>query len=716
MLVMMILFFASVKNNNNNPGIDQLKIANIIQFTLTFFIMYICTLQIFNKIPSTHVTAVRILYADTYCSLFHKHTRRCKPIHQLLGYQLSGTTSRGNANSQCRLVTTPAIIQQRRKDITGVRLRLLTNDNRNLCSKSKLDSSLTNFELDFSSRAADQNVDDRTIFALSTGTGVGGQATAVAVIRLSGPHSILVLEHMLLLHADTNANVNGSEGSIRTKKVGLPKPRYAAVRTLYNWITNDVLDNALVLYFRGPNSFTGEDIVELHCHGSRAVIQEVLSTLQQPINLQQNDGDDSSTNVVRCRMAEPGEFAQRAWTQGKLDLLQIEALADLLSSDTNAQLQQAIGQLDGSLSRIYTTWRTMLIEAMSHAEAVIDFGDDETLLEGSDDDIDFINDSNNVQQRQQNAVWGGVTEKIQKLRNDMGKHLQDSRRGELVRDGISIAIVGPPNAGKSSLFNLLAQRDVAIVSSIPGTTRDVIEIQLNLNGYKCRIQDTAGVRDAALADTIEQVGMDRAIQAAAAADLIIAVVDSSQLDEGYEVLTKVIQEITKSSDHNGCDSSLEMTTSSPFGKLPNNVMLLLNKSDLKLPADSPIETNTFHHNQLRISCATQDGIDTFLESLAARVQRRIMGDDNSSVTSESYHDNSVAYISRARHRQHVQNAVDALSRFENLATMNGRDTLMMADIATEELRLASSEIGRIIGAIDVEDVLDKLFSDFCIGK
>jgi tRNA modification GTPase len=418
-----------------------------------------------------------------------------------------------------------------------------------------------------------------------------------------------------------------------------------------------MLDHALVLLFQQPNSFTGEDLVELHCHGSRAVVQGLLDLLP----------------TLGLRMAEPGEFTQRAFGNGKLDLVQVEALADILAADTQSQLQQALSQLDGKLSQVYEEWRTQLISGLAHAEAVIDFGDDERL--GEDDILD--DDS------AQWDVWGSVGERMLSLQGSMKMHLQDERKGELVREGVKIAIVGPPNAGKSSLFNLLARKDAAIVSPIAGTTRDVLQVALDLGGVKCTLQDTAGVRRET-SDSLEMEGMKRASSVAKQADLVVAMVDATEASKGMDIVQSVLDENELKAEH---------------------VMLVLNKLDLLHSTELPKESQVFG-GTFQVSCETSAGIDSFLMALTKTVVERTQSDVGQDQGQEG------ALITRARHRQHVEAAAEALGRFCILSQQGS----MAVDMAAEELRLAASELGRITGAVDVEDVLDVLFTDFCIGK
>ena len=526
------------------------------------------------------------------------------------------------------------------------------------------------------------NDDDDTIYALSSGSLAGQTATAVAVVRLSGPHAHAILSALTTTTDDTTAAVG---------VVGLPPTRKAVVRTLYHPVTRSPLDQALVLRFDKPRSFTGEDVVEFHCHGSRAVLTGLLDTLAW---------------FPTTRLAEPGEFTQRAFRAGKLDLLEVEALADLLQADTQTQRHQALQQLEGKLSQLYQNWRTQLTKGLAHAEAVIDFGDDEqvTLQQNDDDD----NDDNN------SAVWGGVVDQMNGLCQSLESHLQDARRGELVREGLRIAIVGPPNAGKSSLFNILAQRDAAIVSPMEGTTRDVLELSLDLGGVRCTLCDTAGIRRDTN-DTIEQVGMERAKAAASQAHVLIAMMDGSTLHDNnnnnnnnpQHGLSTIQDMIETNRPHTDDDDDDDY----------NNVMLVINKVDLANDDDDDDDDKVYHsldkfpsNSTFRMSCLTNEGVDEFLEALTQMAVDRVSHPTNNAAVDNN--NNEGAIITRARHRQHVQAALQALRRFLQLSQQG----TMAVDMAAEELRLATSELGRITGAVDVEDVLNVLFQDFCIGK
>eukprot|EP00985_Skeletonema_marinoi_P012967 scaffold6362_cov103-Skeletonema_marinoi.AAC.1 len=538
--------------------------------------------------------------------------------------------------------------------------------------------------------------EEETIFALSSGGGgasVGGGATAVAVIRMSGPCAFDALRELL------SPSPNGLSGGGKLPK--LPKARMASLRTLYDPLTNndserrDPLDSALILTFPGPNSFTGEDIVELHCHGSRAVVNGVLSALTHlnsvPIPAATSDEESQqATRRLSLRPADPGEFTQRAYAHGKLGLVEVEALSDLIVADTSLQRKQALKQFDGRLSRLYMGWREELIKGLAHAEAVIDFGDDEALDPDEEDDDDMDGDGGM-------SIWGGISPRITSLRLAMERHLADASRGELLRDGLRIAIVGRPNAGKSSLLNLLAGRDAAIVSSTPGTTRDVVEVILDLGGVRCTLLDTAGVREEKEegVNEIEVEGMKRARIAAKDAHIVVGVVDSTDYERGLEAVDELI---------NG-DGDFD-----DWKK--DNILYVVNKVDLKNEMkdnDCLSKSNSFG-----ISCTTSEGVNDFLSVLTTEALSLVSSDNDeaSSAALSSLEGSEGAVITRARHRRHVEAAADALGRFEVLSGQG----YMALDMAAEELRLAASELGRITGAIDVEDVLDVLFADFCIGK
>lgn len=440
-----------------------------------------------------------------------------------------------------------------------------------------------------------------TIFALATPSGRSG----IAVVRLSGPAAGEVLRRLTALP--------------------LPPPRKASRRSLCDPETREVLDNALILWFSGPGSFTGEDVAELHLHGGRAVIASVMQVLARQPGL---------------RLAEPGEFTRRAFLAGKLDLTAVEGLADLIDAETEAQRRQALRQMGGALAVLYEGWRGRLLHILAHAEAMIDFPDEDLPEETGA------------------RLHGDVAA----LRTDIAGHLDDSRRGERLREGVRIAIIGPPNAGKSSLLNWLAGRDAAIVSADAGTTRDVIEVHLDLGGYPVLLADTAGLRETP--DALEEEGVRRARRWAGGADYRILVLDGS-------VASPV-------EDRASFDQE-------------NPSIVAINKSDLAMswPTGATHEADIFY-----ISVKTGQGMQAFLTRLEQEVARLTAPGDAPSLT-------------RLRHRMALQAALEALDRFAAAPT---------TDLAAEDLRLAAREIGRITGRVDVEDLLDVIFRDFCLGK
>ena len=561
----------------------------------------------------------------------------------------------------------------------------------------------------------DGDEEEDTIFALSSGGGgasLGSGATAVSVVRVSGPRAFEALRELLSPRAampsdGEEGGAGGGGGGRATPK--LPKARMASLRTLYDPLSSrsgggaedrDPLDSALVLAFPAPGSFTGEDVVELHCHGSRGVISGVLAALP--------------SLSPRLRPADPGEFTQRAYANGKLGLVEVEALADLISSDTSLQRRQALRQFDGRLSRLYQGWRSELVRGMAHAEAVIDFGDDEALGGGDDGDGAAWSDDGGI------GVWGAMRPRMSALRADMDRHLADASRGELLRGGLRVAIVGRPNAGKSSLLNLLAGRDAAIVSSTPGTTRDVVEVVLDLGGVRCSLLDTAGVRDAIedgnRVDDVEVEGMRRARAAARDAHIVVGVIDAGDRERGLEAVRDLIG--GGGGDDGGGGAPLEDDDhDDDGGPAPerDNVLYVLNKLDLVDGGDvtAAVADVGPGDESFGISCATGQGVEDFLSSLTARALSMVSdGNDGTDSPASTVEGAEGAVITRARHRRHVEAASEALARFE---VLSGRGHMSL-DVAAEELRLAASELGRITGAIDVENVLDVLFADFCIGK
>jgi len=439
-----------------------------------------------------------------------------------------------------------------------------------------------------------------TIFAPATAPG----RAAVAVVRISGP---------------------ATRAALQALGARLPAPRRAALRTL-TAPGGGLIDKGLVLWFPGPNSYTGEDSAELHLHGGAAVVGALTRALL----------------AAGLRLAEPGEFTRRAFENGKLDLDQAEAVADLVDAETEAQARQALGQLGGALGRRYDRWRGQLIEALAQLEAAVDFPDEDVPAD----------------------VAARARGPLDALLAELDEALSDEARGRRVREGYRIAIVGAPNAGKSSLFNALLGRDAAIVTPIPGATRDVIEAPLVLAGYKVLLADMAGLREAH--DPVEVEGVRRARAWAEDADLRLWLVDASASDGAWRLAADLVR--------------------------PGD-MVLLNKADLPAGTDAAAVLAAAPDAR-RISVAS-DGVADLAAELAGRVVADLSGADFPAVT-------------RARHRAHLETARDHLRR--------ARANLEQPELAAEDVRLAARALARVAGRIGAEDVLDLVFASFCIGK
>ena len=442
-----------------------------------------------------------------------------------------------------------------------------------------------------------------TIYALSSGPGVSG----IAVIRISGSETPLVIKHL-----------TGKE---------LPTPRVATLRKINKINTSELIDEGIILWFPGPESYTGEDMAEIQVHGSKAVVDALHSSISQ---------------IENCRLAEPGEFTKLAFQNGKINLLEAESIADLISSETEIQRQQAIKIMNGKSADQFNFLREKLLKILSHVEAKIDFPD-EDLPNNILDEIK--NDSNDVIQ------------KIEKI-------LNDQKVGERIREGFKIAILGPTNAGKSSLINHLSNRDVAIVSEIAGTTRDVIETHLNIDGYPVIISDTAGIRESK--DEIEKKGIKLSLNRAEEADLKLVVVDAKSLD-----FTDVLK-----------------------GLLDENAILVINKSDL---LEKEIDSEIKNINHVLISIKDNKNIDELISKIKNNLKNKFITSDD-------------ILITRERHRQHLEQCLDHLNNF------NQKKEIEDFDKAAEDLRLATRHLGMIVGKVDVEEILGSIFNDFCIGK
>jgi tRNA modification GTPase len=454
-----------------------------------------------------------------------------------------------------------------------------------------------------------------TIYALSSGPGISG----VAVIRLSGQDTSKAIQLL-----------TGKE---------LPKPRVATLRKINKINTSELIDEGLILWFPGPESYTGEDMAEIQVHGSKAVVDALHSSL---------------SDIENCRLAEPGEFTKLAFQNGKINLLKAESIADLISSETEIQRQQAIKIMNGKSADQFNFLREKLLKILSHVEAKIDFPDEDL----PNNILDEIKNSSDE-----------VINKIKKI-------LNDQKVGERIREGFKIAIVGPTNAGKSSLMNYLSNRDVAIVSEIAGTTRDVIETHLNINGYPVIISDTAGIRDSK--DEIEKKGIKLALQKAEESDLKIVVLHPENLD------FKPFLE----------DSNSE------------NTIVVLNKSDIKL-GKPPGIGNYFRFNHLgknlkdiniiHTSIKEEENLVDLINAIKEKLKNKFISSDD-------------ILITRERHRQHLQQCLDHLNNF------NQKKEIEDYDKAAEDLRLATRHLGMIVGKVDVEEILGSIFNDFCIGK
>ena len=445
---------------------------------------------------------------------------------------------------------------------------------------------------------------DATIYALGTPTPTRAHPGALAVVRVSGPRAADVVE-------------------LLTRKP-LPTPRRLALRTLLDPSTGEAFDKGLVAWFAAPNTETGEPMAELHLHGGRAVVGAAL---------------DAIAHLGFCRLAEPGEFTRRAFENGKLGLTEAEGIADLVAAETAAQRRQALLQMEGSLHRLYEDWRGKGLRALAHLEAAIDFPD-EDLPEGLADQVRLA---------------------ISSLQGEIEVHLED-RRGERLRDGLSIAIIGPPNAGKSSLLNLLARREAAIVSETAGTTRDVIEVHLDLGGWPVVLADTAGLRESG--DAIEQEGVRRARARAAAADLRVLVLDASD-DWRTEM-----QAITVATERWS----------------PARDIVVVNKTDLVAVDDPGV-----------VALSTRSG--TGLPRLLSRLE--------ASAEAAMQEGAGAPPLTRARHREALLECQASLGRALGAPEVA---------LAAEDLRLALRAIGRITGTVRLDELLDVIFRDFCIGK
>lgn len=441
---------------------------------------------------------------------------------------------------------------------------------------------------------------DKTIYALSTVFGKSG----IAVIRISGQDALNVVSEI------TNIN---------TKKI---KSRYAYYTPIKDKKTKELLDKALVVYFEAPHSFTGEDVVEINCHGSKAVLNSILNCL---------------SSFSELRLAEPGEFSKRAFYNQKMDLTEAEGLADLIDAETKEQQKYALRQMDGNLKNLYSSWRENLVKVLSVLEAYIDFPDEDI----PQDLYDYI----------LNTVF--------KTKTEIVEHLKNNNVNERLRNGFRIVIAGEANAGKSSLINTLTKRNAVIVSDIAGTTRDAIDINLDIGGYPVIITDTAGIRETN--NPIEKQGIDIALQKIESADIVIALYDGNTVFKGVKKLGD------------------------------KTVIYVANKSD-KLSEKQKEDIKSKNH--ILISAKYNEGIDELISILQNKIQ-------------DSFSSSSNFLITRIRYRKSLETCLENLEDFSLDKEI---------ELSAEDIRLACRAIGQITGAVHINEILDNIFGNFCIGK
>ena len=443
-----------------------------------------------------------------------------------------------------------------------------------------------------------------TIYALSSGPGISG----VAVIRISGPETTKVIMKL------TNGH--------------FPKPRMATFKKINKIDTNEMIDEGVILWFPGPESYTGEDMAEFHVHGSISVITALQNSISK---------------IDNCRLAEPGEFTKIAFQNGKINLLKAESISDLISSETEIQRQQAIKIMSGKNSDKYNSWREGLLKILSNVEAKIDFPDEDL----------------------PDNILKEIKKNSEKIKNEIKKKLDDQKVGERIREGFKIAILGPTNAGKSSLLNYLSRRDAAIVSEIAGTTRDVIETHLNIDGYPVILSDTAGIRDSK--DEIEKRGLRLALKKAEDADLNLIVIEPKNAH-----FTGFLKDLISS----------------------DKTIIVVNKSDLGV---NDMILDFKKYNPIYISIKNNKNINSLISVIKDKLKNQFISSED-------------ILITRERHRQHLEQCVLHLENFKN------KNNLEDFDKAAEDLRLATRHLGIIVGKVDVEEILSSIFKDFCIGK
>ncbi len=441
-----------------------------------------------------------------------------------------------------------------------------------------------------------------TIYALSSGPGTSG----VAVIRISGSKVKDVI--------------------ISITKGTFPMPRVATFKKILKIKSKELIDEGIIIWFPGPNSYTGEDMAEIHVHGSIAVVQSILENL---------------SNIENCRLAEPGEFTKIAFQNDKINLLKAESIGDLIASETEIQRRQALKIMSGISSDKFNSWREILLKILSNIEAKIDFPDEDLPTD----------------------ILKNIKKNTEIVKSEIKKTLNDSKVGERIREGFKIAILGPVNAGKSSLLNYFSNREVAIVSEIAGTTRDIIEAHLTIEGFPVVMFDTAGIRNSK--NEIEKKGIKLALKKAEDADLNILVFEPKSVD-----FTEFLQ-----------DLNLKKS------------IFVINKSDLGLKKNKELDK----YQPLEISIKNESNIDKLIEKIKKNLMDKFVSVEDTIIT-------------RERHRQHLEQCVIHLDKFKKKE--NEKDF----DKAAEDLRLATRHLGMLVGKVDVEEVLGSIFNDFCIGK
>ena len=442
-----------------------------------------------------------------------------------------------------------------------------------------------------------------TIYALSSGSGISG----ISVIRVSGPETKKVIEKL-------------SQGRF-------PKPRVATLKKINVINSKELIDEGIIIWFPGPNSYTGEDMAEFHLHGSRAVILALQTSISQ---------------IKGCRLAEPGEFTKLALQNNKINLLKAESIGDIIKSETEIQRKQAIKIMSGTNISKFDDWREKLVKILSNIEAKIDFPEEDLPYE----------------------ILKNLKKDAKKIEAEIKKTLNDNKVGEIIREGFKIAIVGPSNAGKSSLLNYLSRREVAIVSEMAGTTRDVIETHLNIDGYPVIVSDTAGIRDSK--DEIEKKGIKLALKKSDDADLNIVLIEPKS---GY--FAGFLKDL-----------------------ISDKSIFVINKSDLGI---DNIVNEFKKYNPIYISLKKENNIEQLISAVKSKLKYKFK-------TSEEI------IITRERHRQHLEECVNHLENFINKKEIDDFDK------PAEDIRLATRHLGMIVGKVDVEEILGSIFHDYCIGK